>query len=354
MLLYLIYEIKRSQNKNRWFMKQVIMKRLLIAGIAFLTVPALAFAQDNKEKEKKDKDKKEKSEVKQIIITRSGDKDEKMTIVVDGDKVTVNGKDLKDLKDADDHVNTFNLTGIYSLTPVRTWNFDFDMDDHFSLFSEDENRAMLGVTTEGHDKGAEVKSITKESAAEKAGLKKGDVLTKIDNQSIESTDDVTKAIRAHKPGDKINITYLRDGKEQKATAELGKWKGIKMNAVTMPRIADTWQLFTPEPPMAFGQGGNNFFFSGRPKLGISIQDTDDGAGVKVLEVDEESAAAKAGIKKDDIIVSVDEEEVKGTEDVTRAIRGSRDKTSFTFKVKRDGKTQNIEVKIPKKLKTADL
>jgi serine protease Do len=354
MLLYLIYEIKRSQNKNRWFMKHVITKRLLIAGIALLTVPVLAFAQDTREKEKKEKDKKEKTEVKQIIITRTGDKDEKMTIEINGDKVTVNGKDVKDLKDADVHVSTISGTGVYSLAPGRAWNFDFDMDDHFSLFSEDENRAMLGVTTEGHDKGAEVKSITKESAAEKAGLKKGDILTKVGDQAIESTDDVTKAIRAHKPGDKINITYLRDGKEQKATAELGKWKGIKMNAVTMPRIADTWQGFSPEPPMAFGQGGNNFYFSGRPKLGISIQDTDDGAGVKVLEVDDESAAAKAGIRKDDIIVSVDDEEVKGTDDVTRAIRNNKDKSNFTFKVKRDGKTQNIEVKFPKKLKTADL
>ena len=328
-------------------MKQVISRKLLVAGIALLTVPALTMAQKEKEKEK-DK------EVQNIVITRTGDKDEKLVIEVEGDKVKINGKDVKDIKDVNVHVNNLSGTRVWRGGPGQeSWNFNFNENDHFSLFSEDENRAMLGVTTEGHDKGAEIKSITKESAAEKAGLKKGDVLTKIDDKKIETTDDVTEAIRAHKPGEKVNITYLRDGKEQKVSAELGKWKGIKMNSVTMPRIAEQWNgVYSPEPPRIFGNG-ENFYAMGRPRLGLSIQDTDEGVGVKVLEVSEESAAHKAGIKENDIILSVDDIEVKGTQDVTRAMR-EKDKSSYNFKINRGGKTQNIEVKIPKKLKTADL
>ncbi|MGZ3923268.1 MAG: PDZ domain-containing protein, partial [Flavisolibacter sp.] len=60
------------------------------------------------------------------------------------------------------------------------------------------------------------------------------------------------------------------------------------------------------------------------------------------------------IKEGDIIVGVDDTEIKGTEDVLKATRPSRDKTSFKFKVKRGNSTENIEVKIPRKLKTADL
>jgi serine protease Do len=93
---------------------------------------------------------------------------------------------------------------------------------------------------------------------------------------------------------------------------------------------------------------------GRPRLGLSIQDTEDGVGVKVLDVDDESAAAKAGIKEGDILIGVDDTDIKGTEDVLRATRASKDKTSYKFKVKRGNSTQNIEVKIPRKLKTADL
>jgi serine protease Do len=130
-----------------------------------------------------------------------------------------------------------------------------DDDDNMSLFSEDENRAMLGVVTEGHDKGAEIQSVTKLSAAEKAGLRKKDIITKIDNREIESTDDVTEAIRAHKPGDKVDVSFLREGKEQKVTAELGKWKGIKMNAVAAPRMESFGQLAPMEAPMVFDRNG---------------------------------------------------------------------------------------------------
>jgi serine protease Do len=332
-------------------MKHAIMKRMLIAGIAVITVPAAVLAQDDKDKKEK-----EKKEMQQIIITRTGDKNDKMVIEVQGDKVTVNGKDVKDLKDANVHVNTIKGSSIHRFRAGQgvgdTWSMNWNDDDRMSLFSEDENRAMLGVVTEGSDKGAEIQSVTKESAAEKAGLKKGDILKQIGDKKIETTDDVTTAVRSHKPGDKVNITYSRDGKEQKATAELGKWKGIKMNAVAAPRILDTYQGFPGNEPMVFNNGV--YSLSGRPKLGLSIQDTDDGIGVKVLEVDEESNAAKAGIKKDDVIVGIDDHEIKGTEDVTRLFRTQKEKYTFNFRVKRDGKTQNIELKFPKKLKTADL
>ncbi|HEU0065418.1 MAG TPA: PDZ domain-containing protein, partial [Flavisolibacter sp.] len=223
------------------------------------------------------------------------------------------------------------------------------------LFSEDNNRAMLGVVTEENDKGAEIQSVNKESAAEKAGLKEGDVIVRIGDKKIEGTEDVTNAIHERKPGDKVNITYLRGDKEEHATAELGKWKGIKMNAMSMPRIQGMGRNWTedesPMPTMTFR---DNNFFDNRPKLGLSIQDTDDGNGVKVLDVDDESAADKAGIKEDDVITSVDDTPIKGTEDVTRIIRENKEKKSFNFKIVRDGKTQTVEVKIPRKLKTTDL
>lgn len=336
-------------------MKQDIKKGLLIAGIALLTVPS-AFAQKEKEKEKEDKDKSEKMQT--IVITRNGNVDEKTTIEIDGDKVKVNGKDAKDSKDV--HVNVNTITGangrmrMYNRTPgASAWNFNMD-GDKMSFFTEDDHRAMLGVTTEGDDKGAEVLSVTKESAAEKMGLKKGDIITKIDDRKIEGSDDVTDAIRNHKPGDKVSITYLRENKEQKATAELGKWKGVPMTtfnanpSIALGQMGDLGQRFRDMAPLeVYG------YAMGRPKLGLSVQDTDDGVGVKVLDVDDESAAAKAGIKEGDIILGVDDTDVKGTDDVVKATR-TKEKSSFNFKVKRGGSTQTIEVKIPRKLKTADL
>lgn len=332
-------------------MKQIFVKRLLIAGVALLTVPSVVLAQKDK-----DKDDKEKKEMQTIVITRNGNTDEKTVIEIDGNKVKINGKDAKDNKDVHVNVNTIkglsgNRLRMNNQTPgASAWNLNMD-DQGLSLFSEDENRAMLGVVTEGNDKGAEIQSVSKESAAEKAGLKKGDIITKIGNKKIESTDDLTDAIHERKPGDKVDITYLRDGKEQKLTAELGKWKGIR--GVATPRA---WSI-PPTPPnieIAPFDNFRSYSFNGRPRLGLSIQDTDDGKGVKVLEVDDESNAAKAGIKEGDIILSIDDKEVKSTDDITRTIRENKDKYTFNFKIQRGGKTQTVEVKMPRKLKTADL
>jgi serine protease Do len=332
-------------------MKHIITKRLLIAGIALLTVPSV-FAQKEKEKIKEGKD---IEKMQTIVITRNGNVDEKTTIEIDGDKVKVNGKDAKDNKDI--HVNVNTVTGaegrmkMYNTTPgAGAWNFNMD-GNTFSLYSEDANRAMLGVTTEGDDKGSEILSVTKEGAAEKAGLKKGDIITKIGDRKIEGSNDVTDAIRNHKPGDKVSVTYLREGKSQTTTAELTKWKGVQMNTLNVPRVEGFGGGQTGDLNQRYREA---IVVNGRPKLGLSIQDTDDGLGVKVLDVDQESVAAKAGIKKDDIILGVDDTDVKGTEDVLRATRTPPNKTSYNFKVKRGSSTQTIELKIPRKLKTADL
>ena len=76
-------------------------------------------------------------------------------------------------------------------------------------------RAYLGVSTEKDEKGARITDVNDKTAAEKGGLKDGDVITRIDDVKVEDHDDLTKAIRKHKPEDKVTVTYLRDGKEQK-------------------------------------------------------------------------------------------------------------------------------------------
>src|SRR4051812_14871287 len=99
-------------------MQQVILKRLFIAGIALLTVPSVLFAQ----KEKEEKDKKEKSDIQHITITRSGDLKEKTVIEIDGDKVKINGKDVKDEKDVHVSVNNIKGANVYRYNNVRGGN----------------------------------------------------------------------------------------------------------------------------------------------------------------------------------------------------------------------------------------
>ena len=332
-------------------MQKAIHMKFLIAALLSLALPGLGWAQGQGQNQKEKEKEKEKS-FQTIVITRNPDATGKTVIEIDGDKIKVNGKDAKDQKDVSVNVNTISDGYMRHKAPNGAWTFNMN-DDQVSLFAEDENRAMLGVVTEGNEKGAVIQSVTKESAAEKAGLKKGDILTRIGEKKIETTDDVTDAVRSKKPGDKVSITYLRDNKEMKSTAELGKWKGIRMNAVAMPRMKEmeklermNYDFERMSPTMVYG--------SGRPKLGVSIQETEDGKGVKILEVDEESNAAKAGLKENDIILTIDEKEITSTADVMKTMKENKDKYSYNFKISRGGKTQTVEVKFPKKLKTADL
>lgn len=337
-------------------MKQLLFKRFAIVAVALCAVPGTLLAQTEKDKEKA----KEKSTRQQIVISRTGDKDEKTIIEIDGDKVKVNGKDVADLKDIQVRVNNLTMPSVNWAVPGQgTYSMVYG-DNASRLMKVDSNRAMLGVVTEGADNGAEIKSVSKESAAEKAGLKKGDVITKIDSRKIDDADDVTDAIRSHKPADKISITYLREGKEQKATAELGRWKGIDVRAMTPPKALseNMWRdnlndrVFDRTVPGI--QGTTGFFASGRPRLGLSVQDTDDGKGVKVLNVDDDGTAAKAGIKQDDVITHIDDKAVNGADEVSKLIKEKKDQPSLRLQVLRNGKSQNIEVKIPRKVKTVDL
>jgi len=79
----------------------------------------------------------------------------------------------------------------------------------------------------------------------------------------------------------------------------------------------------------------------------------DGKGVKILEVENDGAAAKAGLKKDDVITHVDDNEVNSTDEVKRATNKSS-QYNYNFKVLRNGKAQTVEVKLQRPLKKADL
>ena len=77
-------------------------------------------------------------------------------------------------------------------------------------------------------------------------------------------------------------------------------------------------------------------------------------GVEVLKVFKNGPAEKAGLKEDDIITEVDGKAVNGADEMAKIVKENKEKVSMMMKVQRAGKTQNIEVKMPRKIKTADL
>jgi putative serine protease PepD len=84
--------------------------------------------------------------------------------------------------------------------------------------------AFLGVRiADAEDgEGALVGQVDEGQPAADAGLEQGDVITKVDDTEITSGSDLTSAIRSHRPGDEVTITYTRDGEERTAEVTLGE------------------------------------------------------------------------------------------------------------------------------------
>jgi serine protease Do len=280
-------------------------------------------------------------------------KTETLTVITDGDKVTINGVPAENWKDEDleklSHkkvrVNVHGKDGFaFNMPP-----FEFETEVKMS------NGAFLGVLTEKADKGVKITEVTKESAAAKAGLQNNDIITKVNDTKIESSSELVEAIHSYKPDTKINVTYLRDGKEKTTAAVLGKRKETNIKSFKMdegdfnfhmPKMPDFSKSFPYE--YHSNNGG------GRPKLGIEIEDLEEGNGVKVTDVDDEMAAGKSGLKEDDIITELNGKEVKSVDDLKAKLKDLKEGESFKLGIKRAGKSQNIDIRYPKKLKTANL
>jgi serine protease Do len=246
-------------------------------------------------------------------------------------------------------------------------------------------RAFLGVTTStdnNNDKksdGAVITAVTDGSAAEKAGLKEGDIITKINDKKVEGPGSIAEVIGSFKPKDEVTVYYKRDGKEKSAKAVLGETKsnmnlsysfsgprgnlrtvpGVPMpppSAYTIPRVPE-WNSegFDQLEKLNNLKSIEGFsLFPRQQKLGLKIQDTEEGDGVKVLDTDKDSPAEKAGLKKDDIVTEIGGVKVSNTDDARDQLQENAEKSSYTIKAKRNGTEMSFNIKIPKKLKTADL
>jgi serine protease Do len=302
----------------------------------------------------------------EIIIRKRNDKDIKVTVEVKDGQVFINGKPAEEFSDDNITVQkrifrSHEGDGFSVLSPdmdLRVSPFrggwSYNGDDNVMKLSGS-NAAFLGVSSENTDgKGAKIKGVTEGSAAEKAGLRTGDIITKINDAKVNGPEQLTAAIHKFKPEDKITVTYSREGKEQKVTTTLGKNKMLNLEKTynfSMPKVEKLKELSEMDgmnAPYSFSWSND------KHRLGIKAQDTEDGKGVKVLDVDEESTADKAGVKEGDIITEFDGKPVNSAETLANLARENREKSSYKIHLNRDGKSQEVEIKIPKKLKTADL
>lgn len=327
---------------NKWIKNPALVMAAAVIGIS-------ASAQSTNDKTSKNNSDK----TEEIIIRKKGDKADKMTIVVDGDRVTINGKPVDEFRNDNVTVLRRNNSASIAGSGARAFTIpqgNFRMFNNRGEFTPAKsNKAMLGVLTGKAEDGAKINSVTKEGAAEKAGLQKDDVITKVGSKKIESPDDLVSAISDYKPNDKVDITYKRNGKENKTVATLSE---NKSGAFSYNFNNPDFNINIPRSPIA--PEGFNFNYNRKPRIGLQIQDVEEGKGVTVKDVDDDSPAAKAGIKEGDVITQVNGKEIAGVDELRNEIKDIKEGDAVKFTYRRGNKTQTADLKIPKRLKTANL
>jgi serine protease Do len=363
-----------------------------------------------KKEETKNASKEAPKDSTKVTVTIDGNKNAKaktdvdvnMTVVVDGNKVTINGKEV------DENDPRLQIEGkgnkriilkkldkqpriIVEGRPLNSLDFgkglelDGDIiinengEDNFDMIVPNQsktNEAFLGVVTEQTEEGAKVNQVSAESPAAKAGLKEGDIITRVNDIKIDGPATLYDAIGKSKPEDKVTISYIRNGKTSSQVVSLAKNKntvqlynfsspegqgGPSFDAYPKQYLDPNTRKYQQSPrgfnfiPNFPGMEGMTIpGFENKPKLGISIEDTETGDGVKITNVSENSPAAKSGLLENDIIVQVNDQKIKEVDGLKPIIKDAKEGTSFTFQVKRNKELKTILVKLPKKLKTANL
>jgi serine protease Do len=331
-------------------------------------------------------------ETQEIIIRKKGSKDAKVTVEITGNKVMINGKPMAEFKEDGITINNRKIIIRDGDKIIMNFNDDITrMDDDFTRMNDDNTRMLdnlegmdfngfgegettksfLGVGTEKDKEGAKIMNVEKASPAEKAGLKVDDIIYKVNDKKVDGMIALSEIITAMKVGDKATVYFLRDGKKQQVDATIGERKNRfsinKVFAYKMPngkvrslRVPRTSRIPSMQWPKDFDMKGdfnfdtNGYFNFRKPKLGLKIQDTEEGNGVKVLEVEAESNSAKAGLLKDDVVIEIAGKKVTNTDEAREELKENKDKNTYIIKAKRNGKEMEFTIKIPKKLKTAEL
>ena len=187
-------------------------------------------------------------------------------------------------------------------------------------------RGMLGVTIQSVDadlasslnlpaaRGAIVTSVANGGPAEKAGIKRGDVITAIDKQPVVDNNSLRNIVASKTPGSNVEVTAVRNGGDQKFQ-------------VALAELPDRERPESEEETTSTNSG------TGNQKYGLSLQvltadsaqryglDADD-QGLLVTRVDPNGSAAEAGIRQGDVIQEVNRQAVRNVPDFSAAMQRS--------------------------------
>lgn len=180
-------------------------------------------------------------------------------------------------------------------------------------------------------KGALVDHAENGTPAAKAGLKSGDVIEKVNGETVDSARELSRRIASMKPGAKVELSYLRGGKADVATVTLG----------TMPN--DGTKVASREDD---GNGQVRLGLGLAPAAQVGLSDQ----GVAVVQVDPDGPAAAKGIEQGDLILDVGGQAVSSPSDVAAQVRSaeSSGRKAVLMRVKSaKGQTRFVAISLSK-------
>ncbi len=209
-------------------------------------------------------------------------------------------------------------------------------------------RGMLGVSIQNitadtakalelkDTKGVLVSNVRLESAAGKAGIKRGDIIIAINGEKVEDSNTLRNKVAGTLPGNSIKISVLRDGGEQELTA-----------------VLDEFNVESDKPASPDEKRKDSDNSSENGKLGLSLQPAapemlkqlglpGETEGLVVTEVDPNGAAAEVGIARGDVIMEINRSPVTSTEDVQSALEKSGSRPILLL-INRKGQTIYLTV-----------
>ena len=168
-------------------------------------------------------------------------------------------------------------------------------------------------------KGVLIPEVTKDSAADKAGVKHNDIVLELNGEPVESADAFRNRIAMLKPGAKVKLVVWRDGRRKTITVPLGKRPSTNELTGDLPKetveeLGFTVQDLTDELIERFGYEGQS--------------------GVVVSSVDSGSQAERKGIAPGALIREVNQQKVRNTKEFNDAIKKAKKEGGAVLLVKR--------------------
>lgn len=202
--------------------------------------------------------------------------------------------------------------------------------------------------------GVRVEDVRPGGPAEKAGLKRSDIVTKFDGENVRSARQFARVVRESPPGRTVTATVIRDGRRSELsitpTAQRGG-DGLGIGRIEIePWVHDRLGEIADRIPFELpGVPG----MPPRARLGVSVQRLTPqlreffGAkeGVLVSSVTDASPASRAGLKAGDVIASVNGQRVQSQGDLLRALRDAPPDGEITIEIVRDKKASSVKAKL---------